>query len=253
MLRECARTPRADLTDSHVNIRPHMSASPSSPPARRRYGGVGPEERQQQRRARLIEAGIAVFGARGYHATTVREICAESRLTERYFYESFRSLPALFAAVYSELIRDLKTQTLSVLATTPPDPDRMAEAALRVFYEYIRVDPRRARICLIDAISIGPDMLRLGLETTKEYASLVRAFLGLLYTENLVTDVDLDLLSAGLIGMNIHIATEWVSGGCTTPMETVIATNLSAYKALNQAFSAVRREPGAADAPRKLP
>lgn len=220
-----------------------MSASPSSPPARRRYGGIGPEERQQQRRARLIQAGTTVFGERGYHATTVREICAESRLTERYFYESFKSLPALFAAVYGELIGGLKTQTMATLAVTPPDPDLMAEAALRVFYEYIRSDPRRARICLIDAISIGPDMLRVGLETAKEYVMLVRGFLGLLYAEELASEVglDLDLLSAGLIGMNIHIATEWVSGGCQTPMETVIATNLAAYKALNQAFASVRR------------
>ena len=52
----------------------------------RRYRGVSEEARQAERRQRFVEAGLTVFGSRGYHSSTVRSICAEAGLTERYFY-----------------------------------------------------------------------------------------------------------------------------------------------------------------------
>ena len=44
----------------------------------RRYRGVSLEQRQGDRRTRLIEAGLTVIGTQGYGAATVRAICAEA-------------------------------------------------------------------------------------------------------------------------------------------------------------------------------
>ena len=38
----------------------------------------------------LIEAALDVVGARGLAGLTMTAVCARARLTERYFYESFR-------------------------------------------------------------------------------------------------------------------------------------------------------------------
>src|SRR4051794_4859578 len=54
----------------------------------RPYRGVGAEERRADRLARLLDAGVCVVAAKGWHATTVRDVCAASKLTERYFYEA---------------------------------------------------------------------------------------------------------------------------------------------------------------------
>lgn len=220
-----------------------VDPSPARVGSRRRYGGVAPEVRQRQRRDKLIEAGLHVFGTRGFHGATVREVCARAQLTERYFYESFAGLPQLFEAVYTGITEELRAKTLIALSTQPPDADGMAEAALRVFYETIRSDACRARICLIEAVSVGPLGGELGNESARQYAALMRHFLALLYVEEGFDDLDLDLLAAGLIGMNIHIATEWVRGGFATPMERVIATNMAAYRALGAAFASRRRQP----------
>ena len=81
---------------------------PDHPPSnKRRYGGVLPEERQRLRRAKLVEGAIEVFGTKGFHGATVREVCVAAHLTERYFYESFKTLPQLFLAAYSELREQL--------------------------------------------------------------------------------------------------------------------------------------------------
>ncbi|RZK99325.1 MAG: TetR/AcrR family transcriptional regulator, partial [Rubrivivax sp.] len=81
---------------SRTRVNPEAPSTPGT--LGRRYGGVDPEERQRQRKARLIEAALAVFGANGYHPSTVRDVCKEAQLTSRYFYESFDGMEALFKA-----------------------------------------------------------------------------------------------------------------------------------------------------------
>lgn len=213
----------------------------SPAPLKRRYGGVSPEDRQQLRREKLIRAGIEQFGSQGYHATTVRDICTAAKLTERYFYESFKSLAELFAAVYAELIQHLKQRTLSALASAPLDPAVIAEVALRAFYEFIREKPQLARIVLVDAVSISSDMQRLGQQSADEYVALVRNFIALLYKDETIVDLNLDFLAAGLIGMNTHIATAWAKEGFATPIDVVIATNLLAYRAIITTMKQNRR------------
>lgn len=45
-----------------------------SEPATRRYRGASAEQRQHERRAKLLDAGLKVYGDIGYHAATVRGI-----------------------------------------------------------------------------------------------------------------------------------------------------------------------------------
>ena len=117
------------MTVSKNRVNPESPASPG--PTGRRYGGVDSEERQRQRKARLIEAGLAVFGEQGYHASTVRDVCGKAQLTSRYFYESFDSMEALFKAVYVTINRELMQHTVMALARCEPLPEKLAEAALR--------------------------------------------------------------------------------------------------------------------------
>src|SRR5688572_31769757 len=57
----------------------------------RSYGGKTVAERAAERRSRLVDATIAVLSASGEAHATMTAICVEAGLTERYFYESFRS------------------------------------------------------------------------------------------------------------------------------------------------------------------
>ena len=72
----------------------------------RTWRGQTIEERQAERRDRLIEAGIELFGTQGYAATSVKAICTEAGLTERYFYETFNDREDLLSEVYDILIAD---------------------------------------------------------------------------------------------------------------------------------------------------
>jgi len=203
--------------------------------------GLPMQDRVAQRRALLLQAALEAFGTRGFHAVTVREICAGAGLTERYFYESFKSLEALFSALYLQLNGQLKQATLAALiaANTKSSAsdsngriDVLAGAALRVLLEFIRDDPRRARVMLIDAISISHDVQQISGQITREYMELTRRFIDQLFPDAASRGVDLDLIASGLLGSNIHIATHWVREGLKTPFDVVLRNCLAIYQAL---------------------
>src|SRR5260370_42714099 len=87
------------------------------------------EPLQDETRRRLIEAGGEVFAGRGYHAATVREICARAHVNVAAVNYHFGDKLAL----YTEILKNatLKDEPLPVaretLASAPP------EEALRLF------------------------------------------------------------------------------------------------------------------------
>ena len=220
---------------SHVKIAFPMDTENSAltPPNRRRYGGVLPEERQRQRREKLIEGALEVFGSKGFHGATVREVCVAAHLTERYFYESFDSLSALFVAVYNHLREQLMARTMAVLISVKDaTPLGMLEPALRVFLEFIRDDPRRGRIMLVDALGVDSEVAKLSGETARDYSGLLRAHLSRLVSAPVTDRIDLDLLSDGMIGLNILLAARWMQDGFVTPIDQVVRTNMLPYEGL---------------------
>ena len=197
----------------------------------RRYAGVDPEERQRQRKARLIEAALAVFGEKGFHPSTVRDVCKEAKLTSRYFYESFDSMEALFRSVYGAISRQLMQATIVALAQCPPDPEKLSEAAIRAFLEFIQEDPRRARVGLIDALNVGEGMNSLANKASQDYAQLVSTFVHQFFPNMAELGLDPIIIADGLVGSSNRIATQWVAEKCKTPLDEVLHNCVSIFKA----------------------
>ena len=220
-----------DLSKTRV-IPSNALESGGPAPSGRRYGGVDKDERQRQRRDRLIQAGLAVFGEKGFHAATVRNVCHHAELTSRYFYESFESMEALFEGVYVHVSSELMRRTVEALGASPMVPDKLAEASLRAFLEYIREDPHRARVALIDALTVGAGASRISHESNKDFARLITTFIEMLYP-TLAADTGLKpvFIANGLVGSNIRIATLWVEEKCATPLEDVLRNMFAFYQA----------------------
>ncbi|MDE2594378.1 MAG: TetR/AcrR family transcriptional regulator [Burkholderiales bacterium] len=211
-----------------------MQTSPpeSTTGSRRRYGGVLPEERQRQRRAKLIEGATEVFGTKGFHASTVREVCVAAHLTERYFYESFKTLSELFIAVYVEMRQELMNRTLQVFESGEQRPVALVESSLRVFLEFIREDPRRGQVMLVDALGINNEVTRISGSTARDYGALVRHRLLGMISPQAAEEVDMGLLSDGMVGLNILLAARWMQDGFKTPLDKVVRTNTLPYLGL---------------------
>jgi AcrR family transcriptional regulator len=220
-----------DVSKNRVNPSNALESGGAAPG--RRYGGVDKDERQRQRRQRLIEAGLAVFGEKGFHATTVRNVCHHAELTSRYFYESFESMEALFEGVYAHVNAELMRRTMAALQSSPMVPEKLAETALRAFLTFIQEDPHRARVVLIDALTVGAGASRVSQESNKDFARLIASFIEMLYP-TLAKDTGINpvLIANGLVGSNVRIATVWVEEKCATPLEDVLLNLFSFFLAI---------------------
>ena len=155
-----------------------------------------------------------------------------AHLTERYFYESFKTLPQLFMATYGELRDQLMSQTLAVLKEAEPTPLGMLEPAIRVFLEFIRDDPRRGRIMLVDSLGVNDEVAALSGATARDYSNMMRQHLHLLVPAARADEVNLDLLADGMIGLNVLLAARWMQDGFAEPLDKVVRTNLLPYQGL---------------------
>src|SRR5271163_401625 len=82
----------------------------------RRYRGVTASERRTQRRERLLDAGLELFGTEGYASTSVRTLSAAASLNSRYFYESFASREELLYEVYTEVLKEISAEVINATA-----------------------------------------------------------------------------------------------------------------------------------------
>lgn len=205
-------------------------------PARntRRYGGMMIEDRVSERRQRLVDAGLECFGTRGYHGITVRELCAQAGLTERYFYESFKDREALFAAVYQDVVARLRASFLAAAAAHAPDLENMARAGLGVFFRLLKRDPRVSRMLLVEVLTVSREMERQAQGATFGFGDLLRQMTRATIPGSPAAapqpKQDLDLVAAGLIGSSIHIAMRWTYGGCRQSVNTVIETAMTFFR-----------------------
>lgn len=203
----------------------------AKPEPRRRFRGVDADERQNQRRQRLLEAGIELFGARGFHAVGVRDICQQAKLTERYFYESFKNREALFVAVYEQAVERLRGAILEALGRAPShDGLALAKAGLRATLEMYRADPRLARILLVEVLtaSIGEAPRAAG----RTYAELIEQLIRELHPDAEQRGTNVRFIATGLYGSTLLIATRWALDGYREPLEVVLDHCARFYESL---------------------
>ena len=205
----------------------------------RKYGGVDAAERRRERQRKLIDAGLQTFGTRGYHLSTVRDVCTEARLTERYFYESFKSLGELFDAVYAELRNLMQQRVMAAVIAQglmPSDPLTMGESSLRAWYGFLHEDPRRARIMLIDAVSVSDSGMRGAESAINEFKGMLRTFVSLLYPDAARFGLDMDVMIAGLAGATIYTAKTWTQSGFKHSIDEILLHNMLLFRSLDTVY-----------------
>jgi AcrR family transcriptional regulator len=206
-------------------------------PALRRYGGRGGEERRAERRARLLEAGLQVFGQAGFHGATVRMICAQAGLTERYFYESFGNSEDLLCAVYEQHMALQQERIATALLGAPRESLAMLEAGLRAFLELARENPAGSRVQFVEVLGVSPRVDKLYRKAIEDFARLMRGWNTQLSPEGSRLLGDEDTLLVGLVGAAVGIASRWLLSGFAQPLEVMLQTMLTIFRGVWQQTS----------------
>jgi len=204
--------------------------------AGRRYGGRDAAQRQQERRTRLIQAGLDLFGTAGYASASVKQVCAHAGLTERYFYESFRDREDLLTGVYNELITTISAETAQAAAAVAPDVDAQLRAGLEVFIRTLAGDARKARLVLIEVVGASPRLEVRRREVLHEFAAMVAAVVAP-PSDPEASSNRLTMTAMSLVGGVNELLVDWTLGHQNATVEELIALCHTLYIAAYRAIS----------------
>ena len=174
---------------------------------RGRWSGVPLEDRQVLRRDELIAAGVQLLGGDGGPAVTVRAVCREAGLTERYFYESFTERDEFVRAVYDDVCARAMSALMS--ATTPRE-------AVERFVALMVDDPVRGRVLLL-APAVEPVLVRSGAEWMPSFIDLLQRKL-----TQIGDPVRQKMIATSLIGGLTALFTAYLDGRLAASREQFI-------------------------------
>jgi len=84
-------------------------------------------------RARLLEAGTALFAERGYASTTVREIVARAGVSKPVLYYYFKNKEGIFLAILNWAAEQQETLLAEVLKNPGAPLDRLIDLFRRIY------------------------------------------------------------------------------------------------------------------------
>jgi AcrR family transcriptional regulator len=138
-----------------------------------RRANVRPEE---PGRERVLEAGLELFGERGYHATSIADIGERAGIAKSVLYHHFGSKAGLYEAIAEAETRALVERVAGAL---PADPDApRLRAGVDAYLSFLAEHPAVWRLLLRDPPA-DPELVevheRLATQRTRALAALLAA------------------------------------------------------------------------------
>lgn len=204
----------------------------------RQFKGMSLSERKLARKEKLIEAGIEAYGNHGFFSVTVKDICNEAKLTERYFYESFKKSEDLFQTIFLQLIEQLQQTVMNGVMQAAPEPKNMIHSGLTAIFTMLKNDPRVARIIYVDAMLVQELHNHATIhETMGRFDRLIHSFVILMLPQIDRSEQEISLVATGLNGYVTQIAVRWVMGGFKQSLEEIVSACETVFISLIDSFS----------------
>ncbi|WP_406274573.1 TetR/AcrR family transcriptional regulator [Actinacidiphila glaucinigra] len=192
-------------------------------PAEGRYGGKDAAQRQAERRARFLEAGLEMFGGEpGYRGTRLAALCKEAGLSSRQFYEEFQSVEDLLAELHL-IVNDAAQE--AVFDVLPAIQDlSLAERITRMLRAYVKgaaSDRRYARIAYVEVVGVSPRIDLQRLERRARWIDLFRVITDDAVARGEIRPDDYGIAAAAFIGAVNGLMHDWVVGWVDTSLEGI--------------------------------
>lgn len=117
------------------------------------YAGRSEAERRADRRQRLEDAGLALFGTSGWAGTSIERLCQVASVATRSFYEEYESREHLLRAVYDRLVGEASRLCRDAVTAAPLDLEARTRAGISTYVAFLVEDPRRALVVCSEARS----------------------------------------------------------------------------------------------------
>jgi AcrR family transcriptional regulator len=186
------------------------------------YAGMDADQRRGERRARLLDAALELFGTRGYARTTIEQLCSEAGVSTRHFYECFDGREELLAAVYAEAIQGVTMRVLTARDAAPAEPEPRFRAGIDAFCQALAGDERIARVVLLEVVGVSPALEAARHGVIRAFAALAEAEATLLSEQGALEPRDWELTAIGVVGAIHELLIDWLLRDRPHPVERVV-------------------------------
>lgn len=191
---------------------PSADSSAQDQPGQRRYAGRSAAERRDERRGRLLAAGLETFGTVGYAASSIEQLCTDAKVATRSFYEEFPSKEALLIALHD----DVNARAFGAVIDTldpldPTDIENRLRSGIRAYLEVMTGDPRWARIAFVEMVGATPATHVARRAALARFADLIAGEADQLAEAGLLEKRDYSTTAIGLVGAVTALVETWTS------------------------------------------
>jgi AcrR family transcriptional regulator len=191
------------------------SAAPTETPTRL-WAGTTLDERRTFRSTALLDAALDQIGESGSAAVTVRSLCRQTGLNDRYFYESFANRDDLLAQLYRRTAEAVQTELLTETTDIEHDRQAWARAVVERFVAMMVDDPRKARLLLVEPM-VEPILGGIGLATVPVFTRMIRTTL-----PKDATKTERTLTAVTAVGALSAVLGGWFSGKLDVTREELV-------------------------------
>lgn len=197
----------------------------------RSYGGESRAVRTGRRRQAFLDAALEIFGTVGYRKATVKTLCKQAQLADRYFYESFETIEDLLVAAYEDQVRALRAQMLGAFLSVPPAASSLevVEACLRTVFSVVK-DVRVARLVWLEVAGVSARVDKLYCATMNEFASLLITLAKTKEPQWALPKETERVLGVSLVGGVSECIQQWLMDNYRGDVETLIEANLIVFE-----------------------
>lgn len=178
----------------------------------RRYKGVDSDERNAIRRAKILEAGVELFGTRGYQATTLAMLSAQSGVPHRYMISLFADKDAILQEIHQGIIDEILAAVRAARSEVgDDDPFQIIRQGISAACAVLLSDIRKARIGCLEAAGISEAFESFRRNVLRQYFPLVLDEIEKFVAKGVLPRRDNYLaMAVGLSGAFNALMTEWV-------------------------------------------
>jgi AcrR family transcriptional regulator len=192
----------------------------------RTYGGESAAERLSRQRQQFMDAGLELFGTVGYRATTVRMLCKQAGLTDRYFYKTFSDTEDLLAAVYTVSLDQIQAEVMAAINASA-NQQRAAnqiDAGLEAFFTAFE-NPRVARVCWLEVLGVSPRIDALHTSRIQQFADLLLSLGKAMQPDWLLSKEETRITGISLVGAISQSALHWLLEDYRSPRTVLVRVN----------------------------
>ncbi len=206
-----------------------MQKSEQNGKSGRTYGGESAAERLARQRRTFMDAGLELFGTVGYRATTVRMLCKQAGLIDRYFYKTFTDTEDLLAAVYTESLDQIQTEVVTAIGEQVAA--KQIKVGLEAFFSAFE-NSRVARVCWLEVLGVSPRIDALYTSRIQQFAELLLQLGKSIMPNWSLDDEETRITGIALVGAISQSALQWLLDDYRSPRTTLVSANARLIRGL---------------------